>query len=102
MIDAFTRFTELYAVKNAGAEESARCLLDFIGRYGAPEQIVSDNGSEFVNDAIAAIMIMTGTDLTNTLAYSKEENGIVERANREVLRHLRAFVFHKHVEKIWA
>lgn len=102
MIDAFTRFSELYAVKSAGAEDAARCLIDFVGRYGAPEQIVSDNGTEFINDTIKTVMIMTGTDLASTLAYSKEENAIVERQNREVLRHLKAFVFHKHVETIWA
>ena len=29
----------------------------------------------------------------STVAYSKEENAIVERANKEVLRHLRALIF---------
>ena len=33
---------------------------------------------------------LAGTDHSLSTAYSKEENGIVERANQEVLRHLTA------------
>jgi hypothetical protein len=36
-----------------------------------------------------------GTEHCLTLAYSKEENSLVERANKEVNRHLRAFTFDK-------
>jgi len=35
-------------------------------------------------------------------AYSKEENGIVERANYEVLRHLRALLFDSRVHDKWS
>jgi hypothetical protein len=35
------------------------------------------------------------------MAYSKEENGRIERANREILRHLRAFVMHSKVVDDW-
>ena len=38
-------------------------------------------------------MALTGTQLKHTLAYSSEENAIVERANKEVNRHLRAMIF---------
>ena len=37
--------------------------------------------------------MLTGTPHNLTLSYSKQENGVVERANREVNRHLRAFTF---------
>ncbi len=36
-----------------------------------------------------------------SLAYSKEENGRIERANKEVLRHLRAFIGHSKVVDEW-
>mgnify|MGYP002132560491 FL=1 len=93
VIDNFTRYTELYAIANVTAEATVPALIDFIGRYGCPTIIKSDNGSQFVNDLIENLIRIIGTDHIRTLAYSKEENGIVERANKEVLRHLRAFTF---------
>jgi hypothetical protein len=36
---------------------------------------------------------LVGTQHILSLAYSKEENAIVERANKEVNRHLRALTF---------
>jgi hypothetical protein len=36
------------------------------------------------------------------MAYSKEENAIVERANKELMRHLRAIIYHKNVITDWA
>jgi hypothetical protein len=36
------------------------------------------------------------------MAYSKEENSIVERENRETGRHLRAIVFHRKMKPTWS
>ena len=38
-------------------------------------------------------MTLAQVQTTITIPYSKEENSIVERANKEVMRHLRAFIF---------
>ena len=35
-------------------------------------------------------------------AYSKEENGIVEHVNQEVMRHLRAMLFDARVHDKWS
>ena len=93
IIDKFTRHTELYAIRAVTGLATAPCLLDHIGRYGAPISIQSDNGSQFVNDIIENLMRLVGSFHRLTIAYSKEENAIVERANKEALRHLRALVF---------
>ncbi len=37
-----------------------------------------------------------------TIAYLMEENAIVERANQEVIRHLRALLFDKRVYNWWS
>jgi hypothetical protein len=49
VIDCFTpHFVELYAVRDVGAVEAAHALLQQVGRYGAPQFIRSDSGSQFV------------------------------------------------------
>jgi hypothetical protein len=37
-----------------------------------------------------------------SLAYSKEQNAIVERANKEVMRHLTAIIFDRRVSEVWS
>ena len=92
-IDCFSRWIELFAVDAATSESSAVCLLQHFGRFGAPSQVRSDRGSHFVNSLIREFLLLIGTEHCLTLAYSKEENALVERANKEVNRHLRAFTF---------
>ena len=43
-----------------------------------------------------------GSDHYLTTAYSKEMNGIVERANKEILRHLRNLSFDKRIASKWS
>lgn len=102
IICCFTRFVELYPIKSTNAEEAAIALLQHFGRYGVPSTLVSDNGSQFVNERIAAINKLVDTEHKFTIAYSKEENGMVERANKEVMRHLRGMLFDKRVYDNWA
>ena len=51
----------------------------------------SDGGAEFVNKLIDLLLEVVGVHHSITLAlYSHQENASVERANKEVLRRLRA------------
>jgi RNase H-like domain found in reverse transcriptase/Integrase core domain/Chromo (CHRromatin Organisation MOdifier) domain/Integrase zinc binding domain len=93
IICSFTRWTELYWCEDSTAKSATTCLLQQFGRYGSPQMIRSDRGSHFANDLIKQFLLSTGTPHNLTLAYSKQENAIVERANKEVNRYLRAFLF---------
>ena len=57
--------------------------------------IRSDRGSHFAKDLIKDFLDLCGTPHNSTLAYSKEENTIIERVNKEVNKHLRGLVFDK-------
>jgi len=103
MIDCFSRWVELYPISDLTAKVAAQALLSFVGRYGTPAEIQSDQGTQYVNELISELTNLMGLDhLLSISPYSKEENGLVERANKEVLRHLRAIVFDKRIVSTWA
>ena len=61
--------------------------------FGALHQLRSDNGPHFIADVIREFLLLVGVKHSLTLAYSKQENAIVERYNKEIYRHLRALTF---------
>ena len=93
VICTHSRWIELFFCPDATAKSAASALLENFGRYGTFHELRSDRGPAFVNAIIKQFLRLTGTHHHLTLAYSSEENAIVERANREVNRHLRALVF---------
>jgi transposase InsO family protein len=64
--------------------------------------IRSDRGTQFVNGIIKELLSLLQVEHEVSLAYSKEHNAIVERANREVMRHLTAIIFDKRVSEAWS
>ena len=101
IIDAFTRYTKLYPAETTKAEHALPAMLDWISQFGCPSEIVSDNGTQFVNKLIEAFTQAAGIEHATIHAYSHEENGIVERANKEVNRHLRAMTYDRKIRKDW-
>ena len=93
IVDTFTRWVELFHTVDATAMSAAKCLFQHFGRFGAPCQLRSDNGPHFVADLITEFLALVGVEHCLTLAYSKEENAIVERMNKEINRHLRALTY---------
>jgi transposase InsO family protein len=101
IIDTFTRWVEQMAADAATGAASAICLLQHFGRFGAPAQVRSDRGSHFVNSVIREFLMLIETEHCLTLSYSKEVNALVERANKEVNGHLRAFTFDTNTIDNW-
>ena len=93
IIDAFTRFIKIYPMKTVNAEESAECFMSHMGTFGVPDEILTDNGSQYVNKHLFDLFNLLRTEHITITPYSSEENGIVERANKEVLRHLRNILY---------
>jgi transposase InsO family protein len=84
IIDTFTRWVELFYSAAATAKMAALHLLQHFGRFGAPSQLLSDRGSHFVNEVITEFTSLVGTS---------QQNSIVERANKEIIRHIRSLTF---------
>ena len=79
IIDTFTRWTELYHTTVSTALSAAQCLIQHFA-----------DGPHFIADVIHEFLSFVGTRHCLTLAYSKEENAIVERINKEINRHIRS------------
>jgi transposase InsO family protein len=102
LIDCFTRFVELVPSKSASAQAAAGALLQVFGRYGAPREVRSDQGAQYTAAVVQQVVRLAGADNRYTLPYRPQANGTVERANGEVMRHLRAVVFDKDVSSNWS
>jgi hypothetical protein len=102
IIDCFSRFLELYAVKDTTAIAAATPVIQFAGRYGIPAQVLSDNGSQYANEIMNEIERIFDNQHKFIHPYSHEENGIIERANKEIMRHLRAIIFDTRLVANWS
>ena len=101
-IDPFTRYTELFAAPDATSRSAARAMLSLVGRYGAPRVFRSDQGTQFVSQMIDQLLELMGSGRDLATPYRPQSNGHVERANREILRHLRAIVYTDRVSESWS
>ena len=49
MVDYFTKWAEAFPLKTKTAEEVTNCIIDFFYKFGAPQRLLTDQGSEFCN-----------------------------------------------------
>jgi hypothetical protein len=102
IIDNFSRFIDLYPISDTSAEAVADALIQFTGRYKTPIRFTTDSGSNFKSNLMAGLMSRLGADHQLTKAYSKEQNALVERVNREIVGHLKAIIFDKRIHSKWS
>jgi hypothetical protein len=80
IICVFTGFIFLRPLKSNTAEETAAALWLIFSMFGLPKIIQSDNGSEFVNDVLRALVKLTGIDHRLISPYNPRCDGKVERS----------------------
>ena len=90
IIDCFSRWITLTAVQSKSTGAFADAYIAWLGLcFGEPTEILTDRGAQFTSLLTEQLAAVTGGRMVFTTAGSKQENAIVERANREVMRHLR-------------
>lgn len=98
MIDRFSRWPEAIPIKDIEASTICKTFVDhWIARYGAPETLTSDQGSQFESQLFSALMQLTGCQRIHTTAYHPCANGLIERWHRSLKA---AIMCHK--TKDWA
>jgi hypothetical protein len=93
IIDSFSRWVSLEAVPDKTALSAARAIIRTVGNFGVPITIRSDGGKEFINDTVASVEHLLGTQHHKLTPYLHEGNSLAEKANRSVLENLRNIIF---------
>jgi phosphotransferase system IIB component len=101
LIDAFSRHVELESLPSKHAEGIADALLRYVSRYGLPTYLRTDGGGEFTASLITDLLDMLGSSRQLVLPYLSRANGVVERANKEVMRHLRPLILGRREPGQW-
>jgi transposase InsO family protein len=101
-IDLFTRYVELIPVKDNSAASIAKSLFQLFGRYGMVREIQSDNGGNLASGVIDELMKWMGMKHRYTLPYRPEANGIAERVNSSLLKHLNGFIMELRIKPDWS
>lgn len=103
MIDVATRVVRLKATESTDAATAASAILsEIVARIATPRCIRSDNGPQFANDVIKSLENMLGIEHHFVIAHEPQGNGVVERVNSEISRHLRCLLFDVHHKQYWS
>jgi hypothetical protein len=70
-----------------------RAIIQHFGIFGVPAGVCTDGGSQLENKLVNEVLGLVNARNSLSIPYSSEENGIVERVNKEVMRYIRALVF---------
>jgi hypothetical protein len=70
IIDTFTRYVELFPKQEVTAISAADALWRHTCRFTAPLELVTDFGSQFVNDLLSHFHQETGIAHHTTIPYS--------------------------------
>ena len=94
IIDFLSKYPYATPIKSKTKEEIAQKLFEYIALFGAPKEILSDQGNEFVNDVIYTLNEIAGIEHRITSAYHPQANGQTENFNKTLITCLK-----KHTEE---
>ena len=88
-MDDFSSFVILTNLRNKKASTVLKALWDIFTIFGAPESLLSDRGTEFLNDLMKKFTEQMGTQHIITYAYHAQANGRNERSHQLINTTLR-------------
>ena len=91
-VDYATRWPEAFATKDMKATTVAGIFVrEILCRHGAPVQLLSDQGRDFLANVVREICTFTRTEKLQTAAYHPQTNGLCEKFNGTLTAMLAAF-----------
>ena len=91
--DSFTKWTEIFAIKNETAETCAEVILnEVICRFGCPLSLHTDQGRNYESKIFKELCDLLNIRKTRTSPKNPKGNGQTERFNRTLLPMIRAYI----------
>jgi transposase InsO family protein len=88
-IDKFTKWPEATPVVNINKQSAVKFINSIICRFGVPNRIITDNGSQFTSGTFQGYCEDLGIQIYYASIAHPESNGQVERTNIEILKGLK-------------
>lgn len=95
MVDARTKWLEVFPVPSTAASYTIEKLMEVFSRWGLPRQIVSDNGPPFTSKELSDFLTNQGVEHVFSAPYHPASNGAAENAVRTVKRTIKKAVKQK-------
>ena len=92
-VDKFTKWIEAKPIINIRSEEVVKFFLDIIYRFGVPNCIITDHGTNFTGKKFLDFNDGYGIRIDWASIGHPRTNGQVERANGMVLQGLKSRIF---------
>lgn len=89
IVDYYSRYKEIKVCRTITSSEIINQLTDVFSRLGNPLSITADNGRQFTSDEFKQFCLERNIKLYNTIPYWPQQNGEVERQNRDILKRLK-------------
>jgi transposase InsO family protein len=104
IIDSFTRNVTLHRCADTTVKAAGTALSDepSLLHLNVPKVIQTDNGSQYVNALISTLTKLFNVKHNLSISYFSQENGICERVNREVNRHLQMLTVGQNKTTKWS
>lgn len=92
LVDYATRYPEAIALSSIDTKTIAEQLVQVFSRVGLPDELLSDQGSNFTSELMKDVCRLLNIRKLRTSAYHPMANGLVERFNGTLKSMLRKFV----------
>ena len=90
--DYATRFPEAFPLRSITAPAVLRALIQLFSRVGIPDEILTDQGTNFTSRLMQLFQQQLGIKAIKTTPYHPQTDGLVERFNQTLKRMLQKFV----------
>ena len=78
VVDAHSKWPEVHHMSTTTTTKTLQVLRSLFARYSIPEQLVCDNGPQFVSEEFETIMKQNGVKHINCSPYHPSSNGQAE------------------------